>query len=176
MFIQIDNTTIETIKAFATEYYDKKERYESFRRGDTHSRERRIQQGMIGKMAEEAVANAFGSTKPDYNHYARGTHMVDPDLSLEGLNLHVKACSQSRCDWVADPSTDRIVRNPDPSDVLVFCKVDVAAATVQIMAVAAATDLVDHWSDPQAYFMRAKGKRAIYFNDIKSLEGVEIPA
>lgn len=162
----ISAVKLKQIYDFAVEYYDKKERYQSEAKGDAHGRNRRIEQVMIGKMAEEAVCQAFHTSAPDYTHYARGSRMDEPDLAAENLRIHVKACSMTRCDWVADPASDRIVTNPLPNDVIFMCRADPATGEVEIYGSAYAVDLVGKWQEPSTGWMAAKGKKALYWSSV----------
>ena len=168
----IDQSKLKIIADFAAEYYDGKERQQSEAKNDGHGRSRRIEQVMMGKMAEEAVCQALGTTAPDYAHYARGTRMTDADLDLDGLRIHVKACSMTRCDWVADPASDRIVTNPLHNDVIVMCRVDPDTAVVELVGIAAASDLVGKWQEPSTDWMAKKGKKALYWSAIALAKNV----
>lgn len=169
--VKLDDTAMLRVAEFSILYYDSKEKQQSEAQGDLDDRDRRIEQGMFGKMAEEAVCKAWLTTKPDYTLYPRGTKMNgSPDLTMGPYRVHVKSCNPRRQDWLADPATDDIVNNPADEDIVVFCRSDTKNSEVEILGWSFAKHLTRCWLPPEREDIRRKGKKAIYWPTIQRMK------
>jgi len=169
MQYSLSEAELEPIVEFALEYYEKKEKKQTHRKGDIHFGDKRIIQAATGKIAEHAVHKLLNTTPPDYIIYQPGQSTTEPDLKWDDYNVHVKSCNPNRCDWLADPTTDPVVYNPAPNDVFVFCVTDDKTSTVTIKGVYLATDLIPFWVLPDSPVIAQKGKKAIHHHDIQHM-------
>ncbi|GAA0767041.1 hypothetical protein [Brevundimonas olei] len=176
MNIKIDDARILNALNFAIEYYDTKEVYQSEEKGDGQDRETRILNTLRGKIAEEAVADAFRArgefcSDPDYKHYPRGSEMPSADLYCSGRKVHVKTCpmASSGLSWIADPTTDYMVNSPSEDDYIVFTAIDPDTLAVTIFGMAPCLAVKSKWDEPRAEWMAQKGKKAFYWSRVFGL-------
>lgn len=172
--VKLTPTQMNQIAEHAHEYWEK-ERINSSTFGDAND-DKRLKNVVIGKMAEVATQMMFKTTAPDFEIWGRGVRnqqTQQADLTLGDYAVHVKATDYDRIgqeSWIASTRTDHIVTAPTPKDLLCLCVCNVEESEVEIVALLPAEDVKSRWGECQSAAVTARGKRALYFNRLRSLD------
>ena len=178
MEVQLSKEELDQVIEFARKIRQKQSKPGSRDHMNEDLTDRRLENEIIGKVGEYAVAKLVGGTIDlrIWESGTRGYSQFEPDISdathtdFVGKSIHVKTCHlkyirSSQRSWTVDQN-DPIIQKPKPTDIIFLA---FASATGQslIHGHVLASHVQPYWKACVSTFMAHK--RAIYYNDIKAL-------
>ena len=178
MEVQLSKEELDQVIEFARKIRQKQSKPGSRDHMNEDLTDKRLENEIIGKVGEYAVAKLVGGTIDlrIWESGTRGYSQFEPDISdathtdFVGKSIHVKTCHlkyirSSQRSWTVDQN-DPIIQKPKPTDIIFLA---FASATGQslIHGHVLASQVQPYWKSCVSTFMAHK--RAIYFNDIKAL-------
>jgi hypothetical protein len=126
---------------------------------------------VVGKIGEFAVYQHLKQKheldEPDLKVYGKEKKSFDADLNVADLNIHVKSQAKAQSQtygtsWSFHP-TDKLIKNPDPNDVIFLCLVN--DLSVDILSYDRATAYLGLYEEPVKESLK-NTKKVIYFTKI----------
>ena len=135
-----------------------------------------VYQGCLAEFAVYEALKNKGCTKPDLKIYENSKKRYTPDLRLaDGTRIHVKCQSEAKglqygISWIFENKDSGAHKNK--KGIAAFCVLN-ADDTITIHKIVPLQRLHDEklFKDTKLKF---KGKQAVYAEDLKSIENVEI--